>query len=136
MTIPECWPTRPEFGLEPHRRAFGLALGQPPSVRDWLGCATPKASLRMARDGMTSRCSSRANPRRLGVPAPRRGFEREPGGTQHGGVCERHRLARLEPVRVAVGPEDFPSLGRVHAYDDDAIAASIEPYPDAFPWLE
>ena len=68
------------------------------------------------------------------------GFEREPGGTQLGVEFESHHLACLEPVRpafrVAVGPKDFPFLGRIHAYDDDALAASVARDPNGFPWLE
>ena len=71
---------------------------------------------------------------------PVAGFEREPGGTRLGLDFESHHLACLEPVRpafrVAVGPKDFVFLERIHAYDDEALAASIERNPDGFPWLE
>ncbi len=71
---------------------------------------------------------------------PGAGFEREPGGTRLGVVFESHHLARLEPVRpafrVAVRSGDFPFLGRIHAYDEDALAAAVAGDPDCFPWLE
>jgi hypothetical protein len=67
------------------------------------------------------------------------GFEREPGGTRLGVDFESHHLACLEPVRpafrVAVSPNDFPFLERIHAYDEDALAASVARDPDGFPWL-
>ena len=71
---------------------------------------------------------------------PNVGFEREPGGTRLGVSFESHHLASLEPVRpafrVAVGPKDFPFLERIHSYDDDLLAVSIEREPNGFPWLE
>jgi hypothetical protein len=71
---------------------------------------------------------------------PVAGFEREPGGTRRGVEFESHQLASLEPVRpafcVAVGPNDFPFLERIHRYDDDLLAVSIERDPKGFPWLE
>jgi hypothetical protein len=71
---------------------------------------------------------------------PAAGFEREPGGTRLGVTFESHHHACLEPVRpafrVAVRPSDFPFLERIHAYDEEALAAGVARDPDGFPWLE
>jgi hypothetical protein len=67
-------------------------------------------------------------------------FEREPGGTWAGVRFESHHLASLEAVRpafrVAVRPQDFPFLERIHAFDDDELAARVARDPNGFPWLE
>ena len=71
---------------------------------------------------------------------PVAGFEREPGGTRLGVVFESHHLACLDLVRpafrVAVSPNDFPFLERIHTYDGVALAASVARDPNGFPWLE
>jgi hypothetical protein len=71
---------------------------------------------------------------------PAMNFEREPADESLGFDFESHHLACLELVRpafrVAVGPSDFPFLNRIHAYDDDALAACSVEDPDGFPWLE
>ena len=67
-------------------------------------------------------------------------FEREPGGTLAGTRYESHHLASLEAVepafKIAVRPEDFPFLERIHAFDDDELAIRIARDPNGFPWLE
>ena len=67
------------------------------------------------------------------------GFEVEPADSSLGFVFESHHLACLESVRpafrVPVSPTDFPYLDRIHAYDEDELAACIAK-PDGFPWLK
>ena len=70
---------------------------------------------------------------------PSASFEREPGGTSAGKRFESHHLASLEAVRpifkIAVRPDDFPFLERIHAFDDDALALRVARDPNGFPWL-
>jgi hypothetical protein len=67
------------------------------------------------------------------------GFEREPADMSLGFAFESHHLACLESVRpvfrVRVSTIDFPFLDRIHAYDEDELAACIAD-PDGFPWLK
>lgn len=71
---------------------------------------------------------------------PETRFEREPGGTWAGTRYESHHLASLEAVRpafkIAVRPDDFPFLERIHAFDDDELAIRVARDPNGFPWLE
>jgi hypothetical protein len=71
---------------------------------------------------------------------PGAGFEREPADSSLGFVFESHHLAYLESVRpafrVSVGPNDFPFLDRIYAYDEDALASAFARDPDGFPWLD
>ena len=71
---------------------------------------------------------------------PHVGFEREPAETSLHVVFESHHLACLKAVRpafrVQVGPDDFPFLNRIHAYDQDVLEARAKRDPDGFPWLD
>jgi hypothetical protein len=67
-------------------------------------------------------------------------FEREPGGERGGVRFETHHLASLESVRpafrLAVRPQDFPFLSRIHSYDEDDLVARVERDPNGFPWVD
>jgi hypothetical protein len=71
---------------------------------------------------------------------PSEGFEREPGGERFGIPYETCHCACLEAVKpafkMAVRPEDFVFLEKIHAYDDDDLAARVKRDPNGYPWLD
>jgi hypothetical protein len=71
---------------------------------------------------------------------PSEGFDVEPGGERYGYHYETCHCANLNHVKpafkVAVQPKDFPFLERIHAYDEEDLAARVREDPNGFPWIE
>jgi hypothetical protein len=71
---------------------------------------------------------------------PRHSFEQQPPQPYRGLHVEVAQWASLVPVRplarLAVEPEDFPFLERMHAHDPWIVRQRAARDPDGFPWLD